>query len=70
MLIIPETALSTAMQGLVGATHQAMTIEGRHFTVGTINPQTLRLATLAALAVIVGTPVDSQPPGALPPQGS
>lgn len=68
MLIIPEGALTEVTTALVAATHSTYTIAGKHYQMGTIDPATLRAAALAALSVICKIAVDTQGPGALPPQ--
>lgn len=65
MLILPESALHQIMQSLVMATHQLTDLKGKRHQVGTIDGPTLRSATLAALQVICGTPVDTVSPEAV-----
>ena len=54
MLIIPEAALSHVMQAIVTSTHQAVTIEGKRYTCGTIDGRLLRSAALASIGIVVG----------------
>lgn len=68
MLIVSEAAVSQVIEAMVMATHSAVTIQGKPYFTGTIDPSTLRAAALAALGVICKTPVDTLGPDALPPQ--
>lgn len=70
MLLISEGTLSTAQSAIVSATHSLHKIDGRPYTLGTIDAKVLRSATLAALAIICGTPVDTQLPDHLPAPGT